>query len=502
LKLPFVFLALVLASCSNPSTSPRDTVTTAISAPVQSLNPLYTTDAASQHLNELLHASLVSISDQLVPEPYLAEEFHYVSPTSVEFRLKAGCRFADGSELKSRDVERSLRFMQDEKNGSAFSTTFQRVTKFETIDERRFRLHTARPDPSLLTDLVLLKILDFSAIPAEEKPSHIPGLGPYRLKSLSPSLIALERSGQPCLPTPPAAKIRVKTVRDDLSRFLKLRTGELDIVMNEMNFRKVEAIEKDKSLPMRVLSQPGISYNYLGVNLSSGKLRDSRVREAIALSFDIPALIRYKSRSMAIPARNLLADQNYFANLNVPVVKRDLGRARKLLDEAGFGNGSNGKPPLRLTLKTTTSLISIENARVLAAQAKEAGIELEHQAYEWGIFYNDVKSGNAELYLLRWVGVTDPRVYFEVFHSGEIGRNNRTRYQNAALDKLLEAGEAELDRAKRKDIYARVQEIAARDLPFIGLWYVNNVAVYRKELRNVRLHPTGSWTVFLEMSKE
>ena len=492
----------VLFACSNANRSPPDTITTIVSSPVQSLNPLYATDANSQHINELTHSALVTISDRLVPEPYLAEEFHFVQPDVVEFRLRKGCRFENGREVKAADVEKSLLYFQDDRHKSPHSETMKRIKKFEPIDDYSFRLVLDKPSLSLVTDLELLKILQLDDVTLDPKPSSIPGAGPYRLEILEPGQVLLSRRDAGCLPLPPTPKIRVKVVRDDLSRYLKLKRGELDIVMNEMNFRKAEMVLKEADGPLAVASSEGIGYSYLGLNLTSGKLQDVRVREALALSLDLPSLLRYKSRGMGTQARNMLADQNFYANLSVPIVNRDLEKARRLLDEAGYSNGTNGKPPLRLTLKTTSAIPQVENARVLVAQAAEAGIELKHEAYEWGIFYADVKSGNTELYLLRWVGVTDPRIYFEVFHSGEIGRNNRTRYKNSEMDKLLEKGEVMVDKDARKAVYADVQALAAKDLPYISLWFGKNVGVYRKELKNVVMPANASWKNLLVMRKE
>lgn len=498
-----IFIVLASGSaCTKTNVSPKDTLTTTIGAPVQSLNPLYSTDANSQHLNELTHAALVRISEQLVPEPYLAKSMRFIGNTVIEIQLRQGCRFENGDEITADDVSRSLAIFTDPENKSSFAETFKVITRFEKLDRYRFRFFTAKAEPALLSDLSLLKILPKNAIRIGESQSILPGAGPYKVASFSSNQIVLERNSLSCFPLPKLSKIKVKVVRDDLSRFLKLKNGELDLVMNEMNFRKVEMVMNDPSLPVRAIIDDGIGYNYLGANLSSERLKDRRVREALALSFDIPTLIKYKSRGMAVPARNLLADRNFYANLTVPMRARDIPAAKRLLDQAGYSNGENGKPPLRLTLTTTTNLISIENARVLKAQAQEAGIELDHKAYEWGIFYSDVKTGNTELYLLRWVGVTDPGLYFEVLHSREIGRNNRTRYNNPAMDRWLEIGQSVLDPQQRKAAFDKVQEIAYHDLPFIGLWHVKNTAVYRENLRGVKLHPAGSWLTLTEVYKE
>jgi peptide/nickel transport system substrate-binding protein len=103
---------------------------------------------------------------------------------------------------------------------------------------------------------------------------------------------------------------------------------------------------------------------------------------------------------------------------------------------------------------------------------------------------------------MRWVGAVDPHIFYEIFRSGDLGRNNRTHYANAEIDKLLDLAETTTEPPQRKKIYDQVQELAARDLPYISLWHSKNVAVYRRNLHNVSLHPKGSWRVFLSMRKE
>jgi peptide/nickel transport system substrate-binding protein len=494
---------ILAGSCSNPNLSPPDTITTVVDGPLATLNPLYTTDAAAQHVNELLHATLVASDANLLPVPYLAEEFHYEGEKAVVFRLRKGCRFENGRAITSDDIQRSLDFYRDPANASPFAeSSLKNISRFDRIDELSFRLVTDKVSPSLVSDLELLKVLQLDGIRPGDRLASLPGAGPYRLARLNSSSALLERSGQPCLPLPPMPKIAVKVVRDELSAAMKLKNGEVDIVINELNYRKVQAIDGNPSWNLNVLSADGVSYSYLGLNLASPRLRDKRVREALALSLDIPALIQYKSRGMAVPARNLLADLNFYSNRSVPLVKRDLSRSRELLGEAGYFDGKNGKPPLHLVLKTNSGIVNSENARVLVAQAKEAGIELEHQAFDWGIFYDDVKKGNTEVYEMRWVGAVDPRIYYENFHSGAAGRNNRTHYENPEMDKLLDQEENTLDPVKRKAFVDKVQELVARDLPYISLWHAKNVAVFRKNLQNVSLHPKGSWRVLLSMKKE
>lgn len=497
-------LALLAAACSRPAGTPPDTLVVELEGPTQTINPLLAMDTNSQHINELMHAPLIVISPQLTPEPYLAESFKYESDNVIAFKLRQGCKFPDGSNITARDVERSVAAYKDEKTGSAFAKgPYERISKVEVVSDYEFKLHTDKLTPSLITDLEGLKIIQVGGIDLASKPTSVPGAGPYELEDFGGgSEIKFRRREQPCLPKPGMEKITVKVVRDDLSRFLKLKRGELDLVLNDMNYRKVDLVNKDPTLPMSAISLDSVNWSYMGVNQNSPNLRDPRVRQAIAYAFDIPQLIKYKSRGMAKQSRNMLADMNYYANLGVPIYERDLAKAKKLLDEAGFFNGENDKPPLKVSLKTSSGLSSVENARVLTAQAREAGIEIVHRPFDFGIFFSDVKAGNSELYTLSWTGIVDPHLYFELFHSSQIGRNNRTRYNNPAMDKLIEAGDAFKDPAKRKEQYQKLQELAHEDLPMIPLWHGKHTAVFRKNVKGVSLHPTGTWRVILAMTKD
>jgi len=499
----YVLFCGLLLSCQREGTSPSNTLTTVVTAPVNSLNPLLVTDAAGQHINELSHGALVSIDHNLLPKPYLAESFFWKDSQTISFRLKKDCTFVSGRKITSSDIRRSWEYYLRPENAAAFAESMSRIKEVRIKNDWEFDLLLKAPTLSLLADLDLLKILDLdSPLSKEPKAFHIPGAGPFELLSHDATEVKLKRREQPCLARPPLEYISVKVVRDDLSRYLKVKTGEVDVILNELNYRKVEMIQQDPTLPLKVETIDGIGFSYIGINISNEKLRDIRVRKALALSLDIPSLIKFKGRGMANPARNLLADMNFYSNKNIQIVTRDLEKAKKLLDEAGFSNGANGKPPLRLTLKTNTSSISTENARVMIAQAKEAGIEIKHVANEWGIFYNDVKTGNTELYTLRWVGVTDPRIYYEIFHSREMGKGNRTRYSNSKLDSLLDKAEATNHLETRKKLYDQVQAMVADDLPYLNLWHGQNVAVLRKEVQGLQLHPAGKWEPLLGVRKE
>ena len=126
--------------------------------------------------------------------------------------------------------------------------------------------------------------------------------------------------------------------------------------------------------------------------------------------------------------------------------------AKRLLDEAGYGDpdGNGPQPRFRLSFKTTNIDLRRRIAEALKEQLQSVGIELEIRSYEWGTFFSDIKQGNFHLYSLAWVGILDPDIQYQIFHSVSVPPNgdNRGRYSNSEVDRLLERGRMTLDRSR------------------------------------------------------
>jgi peptide/nickel transport system substrate-binding protein len=125
---------------------------------------------------------------------------------------------------------------------------------------------------------------------------------------------------------------------------------------------------------------------------------------------------------------------------------------------------------------------------------KRVGIALDIRSNEFATFYSDIQHGNFDLTSLNWVGINDPHHYYMVFDSKMAPPHgyNRGYYSNPEMDRLLETGDSTLDLAKRKNIYAQVQRLAAEDLPYVSLWWDDTVAVMNRKLQGFTPYPNGS----------
>jgi peptide/nickel transport system substrate-binding protein len=121
---------------------------------------------------------------------------------------------------------------------------------------------------------------------------------------------------------------------------------------------------------------------------------------------------------------------------------------------------------------------------------------MEIKGTENATFLADVIKGNFQAYSLRWIGANnDPDFFNYVFHSKAVPPNgaNRGRYANARVDELIEFARREVDTEKRKQAYREIQEILAVELPYISLFYMDNVCVSRKRIDGIQLYPGGDY---------
>ena len=185
----------------------------------------------------------------------------------------------------------------------------------------------------------------------------------------------------------------------------------------------------------------------------------------------------------------MLSPESWAYDGNVTTYSYDPEKARQLLDQAGYPAGKDGMRGLRFEFKTTAEGARI--GEIFQAMLQRVGIELTIRTLEFATYYADIQAGNFDLTSLQWVGINDPNQYYRVFDSKKTPPHgeNRGYYSNPAMDRLVEAGKTTVDPDARKKIYAQVQQLAADDLPYVSLWWVDNVAVMNRRLVGFEAYP-------------
>lgn len=485
-----------LTSCRS-SAPDRETVVVVIENSPTSLDPRIGTDAASEHLDELLFDGLVAVDANFGFKAALAERWEQPDPLTFIFHLRAGVRFHDGRPLTARDVEWTITSMRDGTLITPKANAYDAIARIERPDELTVVFHLSHADNSLLENLTTsaLGIVPYGS--GKEFAQHPVGTGAFKFVSAAiDQQVVMEANADSWSGVPKIKRLRFAVVPDANTRTLELEKGTADVSVNPTTMDTLPVLQSKPNLVIE--EAPGTVVQYLSFNTRDAILKDARVRRAIGFAVDRRLIIQTLQRGHARAAESLLplthwaywqsdaGDEAY--------LQFDPQRAEKLLDEAGFRRGADGVR-FHTSIKTSTD----ENARLLAAvlqqQLARVGIALDIKSNEFATFYSDVVHGAFSMYTLRWIGGNEqPSIFsyaFATWRQPPKG-GNRGYYSNAKLDTLLREAEQTSDQAARKRDYAEVQRILLEEMPALNLWVQNAIVVHSKRISAVTPSASGS----------
>ncbi|HTW89412.1 MAG TPA: ABC transporter substrate-binding protein [Candidatus Binataceae bacterium] len=487
-----MLLALLCATGCRTAATPRPGyLQVDIDTSPLSLDPRLGTDAISSRIDELLFDSLVRLDDHQHLVGDLAGSIERPAPTEMVFHLRLGLRFSDGRPLTARDVKYSYESLLAPGSLSPRRAMFSELASIATPDDATVIMSTRRPYAPALA-MAMLGIVP-AETPAAARGTLVapPGSGPFAVESFArDEEVVLRRN--PYRPAAPgtARGIVFKIVPDPTVRALELAEGTCDLAENNIEPDLLGYLSRRPALTIERF--PGTTYQYLAFNFRDPHLRDLRVRRAIAYALDRRAIVDQMRHHTARLASGMLSPENDYYASDVTLYPYDPAKSETLLDQAGFPRGADGWRGLEFIYKTTPEGARL--AEAFQAMLGRVGIRLKVRINEFGTFYGDIQRGNFDLMSLQWVGITDPHQYQMVFDSKMTPPHglNRGAYSNPMMDRLVEAGDITLDPASRRAIYRKVQQLAAADLPYLSLWWQDNVVVMKRGLEGFKPYPNGS----------
>jgi len=482
---------LALPSCS--SRPDPNTLVMIIESSPTNLDPRVGIDAQSERIDNLIFDDLLSRGDNLDVAPGLADRWEIPDALTYVFHLHKGVQFHDGRPLTSRDVKWTFDSLLQGKIRSTKAAVYRFVDRIDAPDDVTVIFHMKEQDATLLWNLSDGAIGIVPDGSGDEMTRHPIGSGPFKFVSAETDRdVIIERNDDYWGERARLARVRFAIVPDATTQALELRKGSGDVAINSLTPDNVYTLSRDPNLLVERAS--GTRLAYMGFNLRDPILRDARVRQAIAYALDRGPMIEYLWRGQAQPARSVLPVQSWAYDGNVPAYNHDIAKANQLLDAAGYPAVKGVR--FHIAMKSSTD----ENTRLMVAvmqqQLSEAGIVLDIRSFEFATFFSDVQHGAFQMYSLRWIGGNeDPDIFEYAFHSAKFPPNgaNRGYYSNPRIDALIDKARREIDPNVRKPLYAEVQRILADELPYIDLWYFDNVLVHTRRVRNLKLNPAGNY---------
>ena len=379
--------ASLLASCGGTSGGPS-TSSTSASRPTRGGTlrlGIFTGGSAEQLLPSFNFQADISRSLQLYDRLFdCAADLRTLIPrlalsaepnrdaTVWTFKLRSGVVWHDGKPFGADDVVHTLRSW--ESSQSLTYGFFDGVIDYKQV-RARGRLAVEVPlvapygqFPGMVAQFPDYGIMQNGSTFASTK-KHPIGTGPFKFESFTPGqqsvFVANHEYWQHGGPYVDRLIIN-SSFTDDSTRLNALLSGSIDVMSDMPGLLAKQQLSNGQ---ITILRSPSPYAQVIYMNLTKPPFTDVRVRQAMRLVADRPALIEGALAGFGTPGNDLFGKGNeFFANDLVRT--RDVEQAKALLKAAG-------KEGLSVPLKTSIATPSgVQVATLFAQQAKDAGVNV------------------------------------------------------------------------------------------------------------------------------
>ena len=410
--------------------------------------------------------------------PNLATSWKNLDDTTWEVKLRQGVKFHDGSPFTAKDVKASFERVLDPARKMTARGNHAKIKSVEVVDDHTVRFKTDGPYPLFVERMTALVIHSEKVLrekPHEWVQENPIGTGPYKLVRWNRKQEHLLVRNDDYWGRKAAFKhVRIRIIPEQATQIAELVSGGVDII------KAVPPDQMDvinKSGQARTATSPILRTAMLQLDQAArggpNPFTDKRVRQAANLAVDADAIIKHVLNGLGDRTATAVNPMAFGWDSGLKPYKQDLGRAKKLLAEAGYPNGleitfNTGPPVVEPAIQQTNDAIVADMAKagfrvkqnyigdntVLVARIKEGK---GGPMFNWSWGYYSVFDADAILY--------------DVFKCGEA----YSYYCNKELDDLIHAGRSTLDQKKRTEIYVKAQKLLFDDAAYLYKWGLRGV---------------------------
>lgn len=363
------------------------------------------------------------------------------------FELAEGATFHDGSPVTAQDAAFSLRRLRETPAGASRLPGIE-ARNITADGDRTVVLVSdyANAELPLLTRLTTFVIPDGTA---DQDIAKAPGTGPFKLDWYRDGNARLVRNDDWYGGEIHLDAIEVKIFESPQALANALLAGQLDLASN---VGAVAARTAAGRADIQTVRRPNDMAMPIVMRTADGPFADPRVREALRLAVDREAMVRQVLSGYGSVANDVLGTGDPAYDRSLPQRTRDLDKARRLLQEAGFDTSKTYE------LLTTEDISGLaESATLFATQAREAGVDIKVVKQESATFW-DKTWLHGDLYTTYW-GTNDSVVFFASKTMVSGSGQNETGWKDPEFDAAYQKAIGTADPAGRAELLRELQKI-------------------------------------------
>ena len=492
----------------------------------KTFNPLLVSDEPSEQIRYLTGGFLMRVNrltQQLEPE--LATKWKVSEGgRRIDFDLRSGVLFSDGSAFSCQDVVYTIRQLMDPALHSPTGEPFRSSPgAFETKctgNGRSVMLRLTAPVAALASQFDQVGILSSTSTHkeaavlgpfsvAENKP------GSYILLRKNPNYWKRDSDGRQL---PYLDSIRLDIQQNREMELLRFRRGQLDLI-TKIDPDLFDRLSTD--LPGSVVDAgPSLDWEVVFFNQAAQSplpdykknwFSSAAFRHAISSAINREDICRIVYRGHARPAAGPISPSNRFwSNSAVRPHPHAVDSALRALEAAGFRKNGNmllDRDGHAVEFSMVTNAGNKLHERTMSLMQQDLakiGIRLNVVALDFASLIERIsRTFDYESCLMAFGNIDlDPNEQMNIWLSSAANHQWNPNQKapatpwEAEIDNLMRRQSAALDPSERKKAFDRVQQIVSEQAPFLYLVYPNSLFAVSPRIRNVQpasLSPQLYW---------
>ncbi|WP_430790356.1 ABC transporter substrate-binding protein [Virgibacillus flavescens] len=490
-----------LVGCSNDEKSGGDAnsgdapaeITYASTSDAAGLSPIDTNDSVSSNVTYQIYETLFTMDPETLDTvPLLAESYETPDKNTWVIKLKEGVKFHDGTPFNAEAVKYTFEQLKDPERAAPRASLVEPISSIEVKDEYTVVLKTEEPYGPMLAALSHTNAAIVS--PTADKDGDINkepvGTGPFVFEEwVEGDHITLTRNEDYWQEPAALEKVTYKVVPETSTAISMLETGEVQFIdaLPSDQLPRIESIDG-----VEVQKSEGTRVSYLGFNMDKAPFNELEFRQAVAYGVDQEAYVE-QLNGLGIYNESIIGPKVFGYNEEAKDAGYafDKDKAAQMIEE----NGYSGQ---KVTLLVANRDNYMKMAEIVQAQLTEIGLEVEIETMEWATFLETSSKGNYEMTFLGWSNSTadGSELLYPNLHSDNIGSSNRSMYNNAEFDKLVDESRTTVDQEVRKEKLHEANILAIKDAPWIVMEHGTVTAAYDKSVEGLVVDPTGKWSLY------
>jgi peptide/nickel transport system substrate-binding protein len=411
----------------------------------------------------------------------LATSWKWADGKTIDFDLREGVKFHDGSDFSADDVVYTLNYVSKPENKSTTQSNVNWIESAEKLDRYKVRIHLKRVFPAALEYLagpILIHPHEYYAKAGPRGMNEKPiGSGPFRVvEHRIGKSVLMERNPNyfkdSPKPQPEIERLEVRFIPDRQTQMAEMMAGGLDFIMF-VPFEQAQFLKGNPELKVTSAETMRIAFLQFASSDSSPvpALRDIRVRKAISHAIDRASIVKnIVGEGARVLHTQCFPPQFGCSDEGAPRYDYDPAKAKALLVEAGLTNFSLDIAVYR----------EREQAEAMIGMLKAAGINANLQYMQYAAMRDNVRQGKIGFAYWTWgsFSVNDVSASIPVFFGG----TDDDVARDPEVIALLKQGDNSIDPEKRKEAYKKALNLIASKGYSLPLWSLPAIYVTAKDL--------------------